>query len=73
MNLTETDLDVLEASTGKKIPGLRWGAAFTVSVELLCKSGLLQAWRGFNERGEHLIDYRITDKGREALKAAGRV
>lgn len=60
--LTDYELDLLRCLNGEDVPGLRWGAAMSVSVEYLYHRGY--ATRKISSRG---IEYVITEKGKAAL------
>lgn len=58
------DMEVLRAIGGEDVPGLRWGAAMSVSVEYLKGRGLIRML-AMNERG----GFKLTEKGEALLKS----
>lgn len=63
MPLIEFELNLLRSMNGEDVPGLAWGAAMSEALGSLRGGGYVR--QEFTERG---VEYKITDKGREAIK-----
>lgn len=61
--MTDFECDVLKYLDGQAVPGLAWGAAMSEAVERLRGQGYVR-----REWDRHVINYKITEKGRRAIR-----